>query len=552
MTSDSTFPPSSLVDLVEAKARDAPESLYCQLLEPDWREKGPRDVTYAQVVRAVNALSWWLDERLGPSKDFAAFAYNGDSDFRYALLILAAQKTQRRIVIPQVNRLTHEALLSILDNTSCNTWISGSALGVQTAATLSSERPDLKCEELPPLDRWLTVDAATTTRYPYSKTWEEAMRDPLFIIHSSGTTGRPKHYTWTLAMFSHFNSCRDLPDGTVENSHLGYALPRHKRTLWAPPPTWLGGIMGIFGMPLFYHGIPVLPPADAPSPLPTAAVRELLERLAPSLQSAFLAPTHIRDLCRTPEGLALLQRLDLVMTAGAVLDPWAGDQLCCGEGGVPLQITYGSTEMGAQMMHQYSDAADWKYYQFDERTGIRMDPYGGEDSGVYELVIDRKPELARWQPVFELFPDKTTHRSEDLFEEHPTKKGLWLHRGRANDLVKLQWLQKIKAADVESGLERHPLVATALVGGEGRDVPFVILELVDNNKEENKKETLAEEIGNLIDQINEQVVSQVRIPRDKVVVADPARPFKRLGKGTLDRIGVLTDYKEDIEKLYNA
>lgn len=97
MTSDSSFPPSSCVDLLEAKARDVPDSIYCQLLEPDWREKGPRDVTYAQVARAVDALSWWLDEHLGPSKDFAAFVYHGESDFRYALLIMAAQKTQRKV-----------------------------------------------------------------------------------------------------------------------------------------------------------------------------------------------------------------------------------------------------------------------------------------------------------------------------------------------------------------------------------------------------------------------------------------------------------------------
>ncbi|KAK8095735.1 AMP-binding enzyme [Apiospora kogelbergensis] len=560
MTSDSSFPPSSCVDLLEAKARDVPDSIYCQLLEPDWREKGPRDVTYAQVARAVDALSWWLDEHLGPSKDFAAFVYHGESDFRYALLIMAAQKTQRKVVIPQVGRLTHEALLSILDNTSCNHWISGSPVSMQTAATLSSERPSLQCEQLPPLDHWLGVDTATTTRYPYSKAWEEAMRDPLFVIHSSGTTGPPKHFIWTLSMFSHFNACRDLPDGTVENSHTQNAAWRHKRFLWVPPPTWLGGIMGHLAMPLYYHTVPVLPPANAPVPLPSEAVLELLDSI-PSLQGAMLTPTHVRDVCRAPDGLARFQKLGQVMSGGAAIDPLTGDQLCQQGSGVTLSILYGSTEMGAMLMHPCVKAADWKYYHFDERMGYRMDPRGrgaGEDSGnsntgqLYELVLDRKPEYARWQPIFELFPNKTVHRSEDLFEAHPTKKGLWLHRARADDLVKLQWLQKIKAVDIESGLERHPLVATALVGGEGRPVPFVILELVSKGGEGREgAKTLEEEIENMIHEVNEQVVGQVRIPRDKVIVADSGRPFKRLGKGTLDRIGVLADYKDDIEKLYN-
>ncbi|KAK8055583.1 hypothetical protein PG993_000810 [Apiospora rasikravindrae] len=487
MTSDSTFPPSSFADLVEAIARDAPDSLYCQVLEPDWREKGPRDVTYAQVARAVDALSWWLDERFGPSKDFTAFAYHGESDFRYALLILAAQKTQRKMVIPQVGRLTHDALLSLLDNTSCNYWISGAPVSVQTAAELSSERPGLQCEQLPSLDHWLTVDAATTTRYPYSKTWEEAMRDPLFVIHSSGTTGPPKHYPWTLAMFSHFNACRELSDGTVENPDFVVAAVRRKRILWIPPPTWLGGIMGLFALPLFYHSTPIFPPPDAPAPLPSAHALELLQKLSDQssfigkpqekLTGAFLTPSHARDLCLAPGGLELLRSLDVIMSAGAAMDGWAGDQL---------------------------------------------------------------------------FPDRDTHHSEDLYEPHPTKKHLWLHRGRADDLFKLKWMQQVKATDMERGLERHPLVATALVGGEGRPVPFIILELVSGSDEPEKMQLEEEEIESLVHEVNEQVVGQVRIPKDKLIVADPARPFRRLGKGTLDRIGVLVDYKDDIERLYST
>ncbi|KAK8050689.1 transferase family protein [Apiospora phragmitis] len=464
MTTDSTFPPSSFADLLEAKVRDTPNSLYCQVLEPDWREKGPRDVTYAQVARAVDALSWWLDEHFGPSKNFAAFA---------------------KILIPQIGRLTHEAVLSLLDNTSCTHWISGAP-----------------CEQLPSLDHWLTVDAVTTTRYPYSKTWEGAMRDPLFVIQSSGTTCLPKHFTWTLAMFSHMNACRDLPDGTAENARL------------------------VFALPLFWHATPVFPPADAPAPLPSAYVLELLEKLTSGqkqeqkqkLDGAFLTPAHARDLCRTPGAGELLCRDVLVSIVG-------------------------STEMGSLMLRRYADPADWRYYQFDERLGYRIVPHGGGGGGAGARV-------RRWQPVFELFPDKSVHHSEDLYERHPTKKDLWLHRGRADDKFKLKWMQQVKATDMESGLERHPLVATALVAGEGRPVPFVILELHDS--EEKEKKQFEEEIRSLIDQVNEQVVGQVRIPRDKVIMADSARPYRRLDKGTLDRVGVLADYKDEIEKLYST
>ncbi|KAK7941294.1 uncharacterized protein PG986_013681 [Apiospora aurea] len=147
----------------------------------------------------------------------------------------------------------------------------------------------------------------------------------------------------------------------------------------------------------------------------------------------------------------------------------------------------------------------------------------------FELVLDKKPEWARWQPAFELFPDRDVHHSEDLYEPHPTKKHLWLHRGRADDLFKLQWMQQVKATNMERGARAAP--ARRHGSGRRRGQACAL------------RHTGA---------VNEQPVGQVRIPRDKVIVADSARPFRRLGKGTLDRIWVLADYKDEVEKLYST
>ena len=41
--------------------------------------------------------------------------------------------------------------------------------------------------EVPPLSAWL--DGDQVDRYPYKKTYEEAKNDPIWIVHTSGTTG---------------------------------------------------------------------------------------------------------------------------------------------------------------------------------------------------------------------------------------------------------------------------------------------------------------------------------------------------------------------------
>lgn len=98
-------------NIVDDVARDEPDRLYARMPRPDWRKDGFRDVSYREVARAVNKLSWWLDERLGPG-EHRRIAYAGPHDLRYAFIILACMKTRRSVrVSPATQRNGSELLM---------------------------------------------------------------------------------------------------------------------------------------------------------------------------------------------------------------------------------------------------------------------------------------------------------------------------------------------------------------------------------------------------------------------------------------------------------
>ena len=84
------------VVLDEVAKRD-PDRVYAEYPDKDWERNGYHKVTYGQVANAVNKVSFWLDEILGPAKDFETFAYLGANDLRYGFLVYAAIKTGRKV-----------------------------------------------------------------------------------------------------------------------------------------------------------------------------------------------------------------------------------------------------------------------------------------------------------------------------------------------------------------------------------------------------------------------------------------------------------------------
>ena len=82
-----------------------------------------------------------------------------------------------------------------------------------------------------------------------------------------------------------------------------------------------------------------------------------------------------------------------------------------------------------------------------------------------------------------------------------------------------------------------------LIGGQGRTVPFALLE----GGEEGGG---VEDLWEVRERVNQLCHERVRIRREKVVVVGRDRPFVRLSKGSVDRRGTLREFEDVVERLY--
>ena len=322
-----------------------------------------------------------------------------------------------------------------------------------------------------------------------------------------------------------------------------YVRDKDMRVLSTWPAPWTGGIFFQTIMPLFNEAIVVLPPADAPLPMTADMVDEIHQIV--KLDGGAYVPSVLKSLCQSPATLENLKRLKYIKYAGAPLETWVGDVLS-----QHLQVSagYGSTEMAPLPIYTAKDK-DWMYITFHPMCGWRMDPYGDDSEDLYELVIERKEELAPFQPVFMLFPDQTIYHSNDLFQRHPEQDDLWRLVGRADDFVKLSWLAKFHAKDIERAVEKHSDVHAAIVGGDGRERPCLIVELYASLSEGFKVKAL-DEIWRTIQEVNQANAKEVQLRKDLVFLADPSKPFITTLKGTVDRRRTLLMYKDIIETAY--
>jgi hypothetical protein len=301
---------------------------------------------------------------------------------------------------------------------------------------------------------------------------------------------------------------------------------------------------------VFWNLTPVLLPSSVPMPPPV----DLLIR-AHSLLSAhnnvdggIYTPSLLREMAKSPSAIPIFKNLKHVAFGGAPLDRWVGDLLCQYTTVMPV---IGATEAAMYPTIQHPSRLDWKYYRFHPAIGYHFQPLPAPNpDNLHEFHIVRNPELEGMQVVFQTFPELTDFNTKDLYKPHPTLPETWEYAGRGDDLVKLSWLAKFHASDVESLVESHPLISSALMGGEGRDVPFLLVEPKSSTLGKPEKAALLAEVKQSIRHINKQDTEEVRIPDEMVMLSDPARPFQKTSKGTLSRKFILENYQKDIEGLY--
>ena len=278
------------------------------------------------------------------------------------------------------------------------------------------------------------------------------------------------------------------------------------------------------------------------TPLSTHGALEAIKYSKPD--SAFLPPSMLEEISKNPDYLDQLSSLRHIVYAGGSLPKAAGDAV---SQKTRLFSMIGSTECGS--LPQYMvDPEDWGYIWPNPICGGEFRHHGAD---LYELVIVRNKELEEYQSCFKMFPDLQEYPTSDLYSKHPTKDGIWMHRGRSDDIIVFLNGEKTNPTTMEEHIQSHPEVRSVLVLGERRFQAALLIEPArEVHLSPDERAQFIERIWPVVQEANLECPKHAKILKSHVLFVDPEKPMKRAGKGTVQRRSTLELYQKEIDALY--
>lgn len=165
-------------------------------------------LSISQLDNAINFMAYWMESKIKPLDlpTNEAIAYFGLQEFRYVVMEIAAMKIGRPILLPSPRNAVQNTA-ALLEQTECKTIFYSGDLSTQEPE-LQKLIPGLKMISVPSLTEMTT---AKTEHYPYTKTWDEARKDVVLIVHTSGSTGVPKRIAYNQTVLGRIDMEFALP-----------------------------------------------------------------------------------------------------------------------------------------------------------------------------------------------------------------------------------------------------------------------------------------------------------------------------------------------------
>ncbi|KAH7062198.1 hypothetical protein B0J12DRAFT_229495 [Macrophomina phaseolina] len=498
-----------------------------------------RDITFHELALAIDGMARWIEKTIGAGTARETVAYLGTNDVRYTVIVLALIKANRKALLPSL-RNSDEGQINLIQRTNCQHYFYTD--GVENHLKVFRQHQELKGYQIPSFDEMILEGAKgpyhnlEVDKRPYSQS------EAVLVLHTSGSTGLPKPIYITngwLATLDH-QKYMDAPRGRLNT--LSTYMTSNEPLFTMLPFFHTMGIITI--LKSIYSGPLILPP---PGKIPTAELAmDILQLKKP--WSGLFAPSVLEDISETTKGLTALSTMRFVFFAGAPLAKEAGDRI--------TQVTnltsmIGSTEACFISSLINNDRADWQYFEWSPYSGVVMED-AGEGEGLCECVIKPITE-PKYLGVFYTFPEAGEWRTKDLFEAHPTKPGLWRYKGRRDDVLVLSNGEKFNPVSFEKTAENHPLVRGALVVGQSRFQPALLIEPDWEKVQSAGKEDLThllEEIWPAVETANRDAPAHAQVWKNKIAFTKREKPFLRAAKGSTQRRATVNTYGAEIDALY--
>lgn len=339
---------------------------------------------------------------------------------------------------------------------------------IQSVITVKRTGHDV--EMVPGRDYWYHDLMAQPIADPNADTEVMDAEDPLFILYTSGTTGKPKAILHTHGGYM---------VGTAITLKWVFDIKPHDTWWCAADPGWITGHSYIVYAPLvlgatsfMYEGAPTHPYPDR--------WWELIERYQISI--LYTAPTAIRGLMRYGESWPARHDLSSLRLLGSVGEPinpeaWRWYHRVIGREECPIMDTWWQTETGGFMITPLPSMPLKPGSATLAFPGVEVDVVDEDGNSVptneegYLVIKNPWPAMLRtiygdpdryveqyWGRYADqgwYLPGDSARKDEDGY--------IWVI-GRIDDVIKVSGY-RLGTAEVESALVSHPAVAEAAVIG---------------------------------------------------------------------------------------
>jgi acetyl-CoA synthetase len=439
-----------------------------------------RQLTYAELDDAVERAAAGL-RAIGVERGVAVGLYL-PLVIENVVALLAITKLGA-IAVPLFSGFGAEAIRQRLTDANAKVLVTADGALRRGRAVAMKPIADAAVDGLPHLERLVVVRCAGID-VPMTPgrdiDWEEMPRtaggrvatepmsteEPLMLLYTSGTTGRPKG-----TVHGHAG----LPVKSAQDWALAMDMKANERFLWVTDMGWVMGPLLVFGSlisggaAVIYDGAPDYP---EPSRIWTVAERHGVTHLG-------ISPTLIRVLMAAGERARPSRPLTRLRALASTGEPWTPEAWTwlfetVGQGRVPIINYSGGTECGGGLVAGNFLTAS--------RPGSFAGPIPGVDAVVLddqgEPVTEEVGELAVRQPYVGMtlgfwkdrqryldaywsrFPNIWVHGDWAMVDDD----GLWYILGRSDDTIKVAG-KRVGPAEVEAAaLDGTDAAEAAAVG----------------------------------------------------------------------------------------